>query len=145
MPIALFPVTARLAAGSVLLLLAGPCAAAQPAGPIGAGNVLQVLLGLLFVLALLAGAAWMLRRVGQVPGLGNRAIKTIGAAAVGTRERVVLLEVSGTWILIGVAPGQVRALATMPRGELEQAVAPVPPGTPFGALLQRFSERRHAS
>lgn len=131
---------------AILLALAATPAAAQDAtSPLGAGSLFQVLLGLALVLALVAGAAWLLRRVGNVPGLSNQAIKTIGAAAVGTRERVVLLEVSGTWILVGVAPGQVRSLATLPKGELPNAQQPAIDTPPFAQWLKRFTDRTHAS
>jgi flagellar protein FliO/FliZ len=108
-----------------------------------AGNLLQVLVGLVLVLGLVMGAAWALRRMGHVPGMSNQAIKTIGAASVGTRERVVLLEVSGTWILVGVAPGQVRSLATLPKGDLPVAASPTS-APQFAHWLQRFTDRTHA-
>jgi len=133
--------------GFALVLATNPPAALaqDPANPVGAGHLLQVFLGLVLVLALVLATAWMLRRVGRVPGLSNQAIKMIGAAAVGTRERVVLLEVSGTWILVGVAPGQIRSLATLPKSELAPAeVNPAPPA-PFAQLLKRFTERQNAS
>ncbi|MGH8807316.1 MAG: hypothetical protein ACREX0_05495, partial [Noviherbaspirillum sp.] len=38
--------------------------AADQAGPTSSGSLLQVLLGLIVVLGLMAGAAWMLRRLG---------------------------------------------------------------------------------
>jgi len=120
-----------------------PAFAQDPASPMSAGNLLQVFAGLLLVLALVMGAAWMLRRIGHVPGLSGQAIKTIGATSVGTRERVVLLEVAGSWVLIGVAPGQVRSLATFPKGELP--AAPASAASPaFSQWLQRFTDRSHA-
>ncbi len=124
--------------------IALPAIAKDPASPMSPGSLLQVFGGLLLVLALVMGAAWALRRIGRVPGLSNHAIRTIGAASVGTRERVVLLEVADTWIVVGVAPGQVRSLATLPKGTL-----PVTPAhsanPPFGQWLQRFTDRTHAS
>jgi len=117
----------------------------HPVSPVNPGSVLQVLTGLGLVLFLVLGAAWLLRRVGRVPGLSNQAIKTIGAAAVGTRERVVLLEVSGMWILVGVAPGQVRSLATMPRGEIRTDAAQADTDAPFASLLKRFKDSQHAA
>lgn len=130
-------------AGALGALGALPAAAQDPASPMSVLSLLQVFGGLLLVLALVMGAAWALRRIGHVPGLSNHAIKTIGAASVGTRERVVLLEVAGTWILVGVAPGQVRSLATMPRGELPLA-APATAAPAFAHWLQRFTDRSHA-
>ena len=133
----------RLFAACAAALAALPAAAQDPASPMSAGSQLQVFAGLLLVLALVIAAAWALRRIGHVPGLSNQAIRTIGATSVGTRERVVLLEVSGAWILVGVAPGQVRSLATLPKGDLPLAphstTAP-----PFAQWLQRFTDRTHA-
>ena len=125
-------------------LSAAPVIAQDGASPVGAASVLQVLTGLALVLLLVIGTAWLLRRVGRVPGLSNQSIRTIGALAVGTRERVVLLEVGATWILVGVAPGHVRPLATLPKGEVTAADArTTPETTPFGALLKRFTEGSH--
>lgn len=130
----------RLLAASMLV---GPAAAQDPASPVGPGSLLQVFAGLVLVLLLVAAAAWALRRIGHVPGLSNQAIKLVGAASVGSRERVVLLEVAGTWIVVGVAPGQVRSLATLPKAELP--ATPVSPATPaFAQWLQRFTDRTHA-
>ena len=133
--------SAAIAIGSAL----APAAAQDPVSPVSPGSVLQVLTGLGLVLFLVVGAAWLLRRIGRVPGLSNHAIKTIGAAAVGTRERVVLLEVAGTWILIGVAPGQVRQLATMPKGEVLTGAAKADASTPFSSLVKRFTDGQHAA
>lgn len=123
---------------------AAPALAQDAANPVSAGSLLQVFAGLVLVLALVIGTAWMLRRVGSVPGLSNQAIKMVGAASVGSRERVVLLEVAGTWIVVGVAPGQVRSLATLPKADI--AVAPPSPtaGPAFAQWLQRFTDKTHA-
>ena len=119
--------------------------AQEPPAAIGAGSLLQVFAGLALVLALVIGAAVVLRRIGRVPGLSNQAIRTIAAAAVGSRERVVLLEVGESWILVGVAPGQVRALATLPRSELSGPAGTTSAPAPFSQLLQRFTDRRNGS
>lgn len=80
------------------------------------GLVLQTLLALGAVLAALWGLAQLLRRVGQPRGLPNGAnLRVLGAASVGPRERVVLVELGSTWLVVGVAPGNVRALHTLPR------------------------------
>ncbi|HEY7379114.1 MAG TPA: flagellar biosynthetic protein FliO, partial [Steroidobacteraceae bacterium] len=54
--------------------------------------------------------------------------------------RVVLLEVGEQWLVVGVAPGSVRSLATLPRGELPPA--PAHPATAFAAMLARARGRR---
>lgn len=136
----------RIAAATLGMTFAWPAAAADAAPtPLGAGSLLQVLLGLGVVLALLMAGAYVMRRLGRIPGLSNQAIKTLAVASVGTRERIVLVEVSDQWVLVGVAPGQVRALATLPKGELPDrpAASTVHPG--FAQILQRFTDRRHGS
>jgi flagellar protein FliO/FliZ len=129
------------------LAAALPCAAAAadaPPSSLGPGSLLQVVLGLGLVLALLYGGAVAMRRLGRIPGLSHQAIKTVAAAAVGTRERVVLLEVADHWVLVGVAPGQVRALATLPKGELPAAPAAPSAAPGFAQILQRITDRRNA-
>ncbi len=77
-------------------------------------NFLQVIMPLLLVLGLIAGAAWLLQRLTK-RNSGHAALLTIQAAiSVGPRERVVLLEVGGQWLVLGVAPGQVSTLLTLP-------------------------------
>jgi len=137
-------VTGKALAGLGLAAAALPALAQEPASPVGAGSLLQVFAGLVLVLALVALAAWVLRRIGHVPGLSSQAIRTLGATAVGTRERVVLLEIADTWIVVGVAPGQVRSIATLPKAELPPAQRPAAQGPAFASWLQRFKDRHDA-
>ena len=127
-----------------LLYAASPVWAQDPPAAIGAGNVVQVFGGLVLVLGLVGLTAFAMRRLGRVPGLSNQAIRTVAAAAVGTRERVVLLEIGDSWILVGVAPGQVRALATLPRSALPATADAPAPAAPFAQMLQRLTGNRDA-
>jgi flagellar protein FliO/FliZ len=107
------------------------------------GSMFQVMLGLGFVLALMLGLAWLLRRWGALPRGTAGVIRVIGGSMVGQRERVVLVEVADTWLVIGVAPGQVTALHSMPKGELDVDTARTASGgNHFSAWLQQMSEKR---
>ncbi|MDB5730012.1 MAG: fliO [Noviherbaspirillum sp.] len=129
------------------LLAAGAAGAAEQAGPVSAGSLIQVVIGLLVVLALMAGAAWLLRRFGlsrvNTPG----SIKIVGGVNVGTRERVMVVEVADQWIVVGVAPGRVNALATMARQEAPALPDGVPGTAPvaknFSAWLKQTIEKRN--
>jgi flagellar protein FliO/FliZ len=116
------------------------------ASVITAGSLAQSLLGLAIVLAMIAGAAWVLKRLAVQPGGATGAIRVIAGAAVGQRERVVLVEVGGTWLVVGVAPGQVCALHTMPKAELEVR-APALPSTDryFAGWLKHVMEKRNGA
>jgi flagellar protein FliO/FliZ len=67
--------------------------------------------GLIFLLVLVLGAAWLIKRAGGMPALrGNSSMKIVAALSLGPRERVVLIEVGGQQWLLGVGNGSVTAL-----------------------------------
>lgn len=120
---------------------------------LGVGAVLQTIVGLLVVIGLVFGCAWLARRLGLQPANRGGLVKTIGGASLGGKERVAVVEIGDTWLVLGAAPGNVRLLHTMPAGSA--AVDPLgatqagTPGTPgvsgAGAALpgtfgQRFRD-----
>jgi flagellar protein FliO/FliZ len=119
-------------------------AVAATAGPASAGSLLQVLFGLVVVLGLMAACAWMLRRFAAVKTNNGTTIRIVGGVSVGTRERVMVVEVGDQWIVVGVAPGQVRALSTMPK---QEAVVPagdaMQPPRNFSNWLAQTLEKRN--
>ena len=94
-----------------------PPVPAAPA-PSATGSLMQTTLALLFVLALLVGLAWFLKRFGPKNfGGGSNTVHLVGALSVGARERILVVEVGEQWIVVGASPGRMNALATMPRQE----------------------------
>lgn len=101
---------ARLAWAAAWLLVTTPARAA--ADPVG--GMLTVGLSLALILGGFAALAWAARR--YLPGMGAQgAVKVVASTAVGPRERVVVIEVGDTWLLLGVGGGNVRLLHTLPR------------------------------
>ncbi|MES9990305.1 MAG: flagellar biosynthetic protein FliO [Candidatus Thiodiazotropha sp.] len=78
--------------------------------PLGAESLLNTAGGLLLVLAIIVGGAWLFKRYAQLPMGGKGLVRVIGGVSLGTRERAVLVEVENSRLLLGVAPGQVRTL-----------------------------------
>ena len=74
------------------------------------GSLVNTAIGLVVVLAMIIGMAWLLRRFGGLPTVGKGAVSIVGGVSLGARERAVLLQVGDEQVLVGVAPGQVRAL-----------------------------------
>lgn len=108
------------AGGEAPARLYGAPAVAEVA-PTPAGGFAQVTLSLGLVLAAVFAAAWLMKRLrGTRLGAGGE-IRVVAERALGSRERVVLLEVGGERLLVGVAPGSVRALhawrSVAPAGE----------------------------
>ncbi|MCI1004801.1 MULTISPECIES: flagellar biosynthetic protein FliO [unclassified Herbaspirillum] len=126
-------------AGSVAV----PAPAAAGALPSSTGSVLTMLLGLVAVLAVMAAVAWLFKRFGLASGMsGNAVAKVVGGVSVGTRERVMVVEVGDQWIVVGVAPGRVNALATLPRQE-GVAAQPVTAGPAFATWLKHTMDKRN--
>ena len=98
-----------VAAAAMLLIPSWALAATDPAG-----SMLTVLLSLVLILGGFVAVAWFVRR--YLPGMGAQgAVKVVGTTAVGARERVVVVEIEGTWLLLGVGGGNVRLLHTLPK------------------------------
>lgn len=103
-------------------------------------SALQMLFGLGIVLAAIMFTAWLLRRM--APGQAGRAadLRVVAAVAVGPKERVVLVDVGGQRLVLGVAPGQVSKLMEMPRPENAEVLPePVPP---FVSKLKEMLAKR---
>ena len=124
-------------------LLALPSiASAESVVPDAGASFLQMLLGLGSVLAMLVGSLWLLKRLTQPRGITPGFMRVVAGTAVGQRERVVVLEIGSTWLVLGVAPGEVSMLAEIPRQELPPP-SPGETGKDFAGWLKHITERRH--
>lgn len=82
-------------------------------------SLFKMLIGLAIVLLVLAIISWLMKKY-MGGNIGQKSvIKVIGGASVGTRERVMVLEVSGRWLVVGVAPGQVNPIANLEAGDVQ--------------------------
>ncbi|CEL28202.1 MULTISPECIES: flagellar biosynthetic protein FliO [Pseudomonas] len=91
---------------------AAPAAATAPMVNSGvAGQLTQLVFGLLLVLGLIFFLAWLLRRVQQAGPAGKgQVIELIGSRALGPRDRLMLVQVGNEQILLGLSPGTITAL-----------------------------------
>jgi flagellar protein FliO/FliZ len=142
--------TARLAAAAfaaapaIISSVAHAQNAAAAATGIGAGQIFGLFAGTLLVLAVIAGVAWLLKRLSP-RGYGTGGVlRVIAGAAVGQRERVVVVEIGSSWLVVGVAPGSVNLLQQMPRADLPSAAGSAqPPSTAFATWLKQIMEKRN--
>jgi flagellar protein FliO/FliZ len=137
LPCVLFVCSGRLAAA--VEPAAAPAAA--PATPVqtvvGAGDLLQVVISLMFVVALIVLTAWFVRRFSGATLSRNGALRLLAGISVGQRERVVLVQAGEVQLLLGVAAGQVRTLHVFDK--------PVLLDTAGGKGAERFAERLKAA
>lgn len=87
----------------------------------GGGMLAQLTLGLVVVLALAVGLSWLLRRY-ALPRDGL--IRVVGGLPLGSRERLLLVEVDKTRLLLGVTATQIQTLHVFAPGTAPPAGAP---------------------
>ncbi|SDX08572.1 flagellar protein FliO/FliZ [Marinobacter mobilis] len=78
--------------------------------PGAVGSLASLGLGLLVVIALIFGCAWLVRRMSGLAGMNNQLMKVVAVMNLGTRERIALLDVGGKQILVGITPSTIRTL-----------------------------------
>lgn len=119
-------------------LFAAPAASAAPSA---GGGLAEVTLALLVIVALIAGLAWLMKRMRGIGATGHDRIQVLSERALGPKERCVLVRVGATEVLIGVAAGNVRTLHVFPEGTVTEP-PPAPPANTtdaptFKSLLMR--------
>lgn len=85
-------------------------AVAPLAGSDMAGQLGQLLVGLLLVIGLIFALAWLLRRVQQIGPRGGQVIKLVASQTLGPRDRLLLVQVGGEQILLGISAGRIAPL-----------------------------------
>jgi flagellar protein FliO/FliZ len=99
------------------------------------GIGVQSLFGVIVVLGLVVGLAWLLRR-GAFGALrpGSRSITVETAMALGERRSLVIVAVEGRRLLLGMTPGQISMVTEL------DAVAPVPEEPARGGGAPSFEQ-----
>ena len=112
----------------------------QPAAVPGSPLV-QVSGALLGIIVLILAVAWVIKRLGFAPkSAGTRGLKVTASTSLGPRERVVIVEVRDTWLVLGVTGQNINVLHTLPRpDDLPAASQP-----PFADWLQKALSQKLA-
>ncbi len=124
---------------------AGTLQSSAPALP--AGSVLtqvSTALGGILLLILLAG--WLFRRLGFAPQARNSKLLNLRASCqVGQRERVVVIEVDNTLLMLGVTAQQITPLHTLPAPPQDSTATDTAPPADFRQLMQKVLKRPEKS
>ena len=73
-------------------------------------NPMEIISALFVVIIGIIAVAWLLRRFGSMHSPIGGSIRVMGGLSMGTRERIVLLQVGEEQLLVGVAPGRIQTL-----------------------------------
>ncbi|MFN7834493.1 MAG: flagellar biosynthetic protein FliO [Burkholderiaceae bacterium] len=108
-----------------------------PVESVASTSLMPGIFAMLLVILLLLGLTWFLKRAG-VARLGGQGgfMKVLSVANLGTREKIALVEIGETWLVLGMTPSTINTLHVFPKGSFEL------PGTrdtaqAFAKLLER--------
>ena len=136
--------TMLLLGSNIAIALEGARPAYIPPPVVDTTSMVKITLSLLLILFAIMAIAWLFKRLNLAQQGRGDLFRVIGSVAIGQRERVVLLEVGDTWLLVGVGPGQIRTLHTLDK-MTDNPSAPLPASdNKFGTLLSSMLKHRHA-
>ena len=92
------------------LALSPSLCVAGTSAPVAAAQAVQVVVGLCVVLGMIVAAAWVARRLQAIRPQGSGHIRIIEGMALGTRDKLLLVEVDGRRVLLGLSPGRIATL-----------------------------------
>jgi len=121
--------------------LASAAAATKAATPVGqhaatTPGLFGAVFTLLLVLGLIIGLGWLLKRMPGGQFRPAEGLKVVATLTVGAKERVVVVDVNGQQLLLGVTAGGISTLHQLPQ-PLPQ---PVPPSLPNLKQLPNFAQ-----
>jgi len=73
-------------------------------------SLIQVTLALMLMVGLILGLAWLMRRFGQPLLQQQKKLQLVATLSLGIKEKIVLIEVEGKQLVLGVTPQQITSL-----------------------------------
>ena len=85
----------------------------QPASPLSVGSLTQLTLSLFAIVALILAISWALRRLKAAVPRGSGDFAVLGELCVGPRDRIVLIRVGDSQVLVGIGASGVVSLTPL--------------------------------
>ena len=111
----------------------------QPASPLSVSSLAQLTLSLVAIVGLIFAISWVLKRLKvSAPRGGRGQIAVLDELTLGARERVMLLRVGDSQVLVGIGAGGMVALTPL---STPIALKESPPTPVFADRLREFMKR----
>lgn len=81
--------------------------------PMSTSYLIKLTGGLILVVAVIFILAWLVKRLNLTQHSQNGLLRIVAGLAVGTKDRIVLLQVGEEQILLGLSPGRIEKLHTL--------------------------------
>lgn len=95
-------------------LFAEEVAANIPAvDPVSSSYLLKLVFAMVFILLLIFGLVWLMKKMQLTQHSQNGLIQIISAISVGQRDRIALIQVGEEQLLLGLTPGRIEKLHTL--------------------------------
>lgn len=106
-----------------------------------ASQLASLLGGLILILGLIYGLSWFVKRFSQGGFMQNPTMKIVSAMPLGTRERLMLVDVGGKQLLLGVTATQINTLHVFDEPVVE-AEKPAPITSDFSQKLMAILQQK---
>lgn len=81
--------------------------------PVSSPYLLKLTGGLILVVLVIVALAWLVKKLNLSQQSGQGLIRVVAGLSLGTRDRIVLLQVGEEQILVGLSPGRIEKLHTL--------------------------------
>ena len=110
--------------------------------PLSTSYLMKLTGGLIVVVAAIFCFAWLLKRLKLTQHSQHGLLKVVAGLPLGTRERIIVLQVGEEQLLLGLSPGRIEKLHTLAVPLVDQNDQNVM--TPFAEKLQGLLNRKSA-
>lgn len=117
---------------------AAPLSGAESDALLGLAALGKTGFALILVIGLILACTWLLRRLTNGAVRNGQHLKVIGSTPLGQRERITIVEVGGTWLVLGVTAEQISKLHELPAPASPE---PQPSASRETTAGSRFAER----
>jgi flagellar protein FliO/FliZ len=113
---------------------------APAASPLSVGSLAQLSLSLMAIIALLLAIGWVLKRTRLGASRGRGQLRVLDELALSPRERVLLLRVGDSQVLLGIGAAGIVGLTPLATPIVLPPAAPAP-APAFADRLREFMQR----
>ncbi len=107
---------------------------AQPASPLSVSSLSQLSLSLIAIVLLILAISWVMKRLKVAGARGSGGMTVLDELSVGPRDRIVLIRVGESQVLVGVSAAGVTPLTPLATPIVLKG------GTPAPAFAERLRE-----
>jgi flagellar protein FliO/FliZ len=111
---------------------------ASPASPLNVGSLAQLTLSLLAVVALIFALSWIMKRLKFSAANSSGDMAVLDVLSVGPRERIALIRVGDSQVLVGISAAGMVALTPL---STRIAISPAPRAPAFAERLRELMKR----